>query len=207
MSKSSKPYVNDIGTVILLNTGYDLTTATLLQIYVKKPFGTVEIWTGTMHSDSKSIAFSTLGSGNNAYQELGMNIIESDESGLEPNKLYNLSINDINYEYITGVITTYEQIIIDLNLLLTDITVSVVLGDIRFTHNVNSYKNNINLSKSSYNCFFTSLTGFVDFEDSIPAIVSSFDREGVYNLQAYIETPLFKGRGETVELEVYGDFK
>lgn len=209
MSKSYKPYVNDIGTIILLNTGYDLTTATVFKVYVEKPHGAVEVWTATKHTDNKSIKFVTTGSGINGYQELGLNIIGTDESGLSANTLYNIMINGINYSFTTNSTTTYSGIISSLNSILAPIGInaSIVSGDIRIIHLVNSYNKTITLSRSTFNCVFASLTGFVDFNTPVAPVVSSFDRDGVYNLQAYVESPTFKGRGSTVELEVFGDFK
>ena len=48
----SKIYVGDVGTSISLNTGLDLTGATVTDIYVKKPDGTLVTWTGTVTDDT-----------------------------------------------------------------------------------------------------------------------------------------------------------
>lgn len=42
-----KMYKGDVGTLLLVNTGMDLTNATLCGIKVKKPDGSSELWVGS----------------------------------------------------------------------------------------------------------------------------------------------------------------
>jgi predicted hydrolase (HD superfamily) len=41
----SKYYVGDVGTEVLVDTGSDISTATVMRMYVKKPSGKEETWT------------------------------------------------------------------------------------------------------------------------------------------------------------------
>lgn len=209
-TKPNKPYVGDVGTVILMDTGQLLTDATVTNILVKKPYGAEEVWVGQKYTDNKSVQFATLPHGENGYQECGLIIDPAAESGLITNSVYNFTINGILYTYIAGAITTYQGVVDDLNNIFesnnANIEVSIINGDIRFTHKINHYKNTINLAHET-GSLFTALTGFLNFQTPVKPVVASFDVGGVYNLQAYIETPSFKGRGQTAELEVYDKFK
>jgi hypothetical protein len=49
----SKLYVGDEGTEMLVDTGSDLSTATLLQLKVKQPDGTTVSWTGSQKETTK----------------------------------------------------------------------------------------------------------------------------------------------------------
>jgi hypothetical protein len=44
----SKYYVGDVGTEILIDTGSDISTATVLKLLVKKPCGSTTEWTGEL---------------------------------------------------------------------------------------------------------------------------------------------------------------
>jgi len=48
MITQKKNYVNDVGTEILVDTGSDLSTATELALYVRKPSGKAVTWAGTL---------------------------------------------------------------------------------------------------------------------------------------------------------------
>lgn len=50
---ANKIYVGDIGTEILLDTGVNITTATVHNIKYKKPDGTTGTWTGTVKDFTK----------------------------------------------------------------------------------------------------------------------------------------------------------
>jgi hypothetical protein len=49
----SKLYVGDVGTEMLIDTGSDLSTATLLQLKVKKPDAATVAWTGSQKETTK----------------------------------------------------------------------------------------------------------------------------------------------------------
>jgi hypothetical protein len=51
---SAKHYVNEVGSIIIVNTGVDLTTATATQIRVKKPDGTVAVYDADVYTISGS---------------------------------------------------------------------------------------------------------------------------------------------------------
>ena len=53
---TSKYYVGDVGTRIEVDTLIDITDATLLQLIVKKPGGTIVTWPGTI-SGGTAIAY------------------------------------------------------------------------------------------------------------------------------------------------------
>jgi hypothetical protein len=53
---SDKSYVDDVGTVVLVDTGSDIQTATTTNLLVKKPDGTEVTWTGTL-SGTDSITY------------------------------------------------------------------------------------------------------------------------------------------------------
>lgn len=46
----TKSYVGDIGTVILLDCGTDISAATVTEIRVKKPDGLEHVWSGVMEA-------------------------------------------------------------------------------------------------------------------------------------------------------------
>jgi hypothetical protein len=52
----SKYYVGDIGTVIIVNTCVDLSTATQVSLKVEKPDGTLATWPGTVY-ETNSIRY------------------------------------------------------------------------------------------------------------------------------------------------------
>ena len=56
---ANKVYVGDIGTIITLDTGEDITSATTCDIKVRKGDGTLTTWTGVL-SDSNSISYTIL---------------------------------------------------------------------------------------------------------------------------------------------------
>lgn len=45
----AKPYVSDEGTLIIVDAKTDISSATLLQLHVKKPDGTVFQWDAGLH--------------------------------------------------------------------------------------------------------------------------------------------------------------
>lgn len=47
----SRSFVGDVGTVILLDCGQEISDASVSDIKVKKPDGTTETWNGTVHED------------------------------------------------------------------------------------------------------------------------------------------------------------
>lgn len=49
MTQSSKYYVGDIGTEILVDTGSDISTATSVSLKVQKPSGKEAVWVGTVY--------------------------------------------------------------------------------------------------------------------------------------------------------------
>lgn len=51
--KINKPYIGDVGTVILLDCLNDITDATNVEIHVQKPDGTEVIWPGTIVENTK----------------------------------------------------------------------------------------------------------------------------------------------------------
>jgi len=54
-------YKNDIGTVISLNTGINISSASTVSIIVKKPSGGATVtWTGTKGSDNMSVEHTVL---------------------------------------------------------------------------------------------------------------------------------------------------
>lgn len=55
-----KPYVGDIGTLIEVETGVDLSVVATLEIRVVKPNGTTDEWTATKSSSNDSIAQYTI---------------------------------------------------------------------------------------------------------------------------------------------------
>ena len=50
MASGDKSYIDDIGTVITVDVGVDITDATSVKLLVKKPDGTEVEWTGTVYS-------------------------------------------------------------------------------------------------------------------------------------------------------------
>lgn len=50
---ANRPFIGDIGTAIIVNTKEDLTTATLIELKVKKPSGTEVVWPGTIYELTK----------------------------------------------------------------------------------------------------------------------------------------------------------
>lgn len=51
----SKHYVGDVGTIIHVETGHDLSAATTLELRVTKPSGDAVTWTGTVAGDDDTI--------------------------------------------------------------------------------------------------------------------------------------------------------
>jgi len=49
----SKYYVGDVGTLVLVDTLTDLTSATSVALQVKKPGGTIVTWTGSVFQTTK----------------------------------------------------------------------------------------------------------------------------------------------------------
>lgn len=54
-----KYYVGDVGTEILVDTGSDISSASTLELRVKKPDGTTDTWTGTLDG-TDSISYTTV---------------------------------------------------------------------------------------------------------------------------------------------------
>ena len=48
MTEQKKYYVGDVGTEIIVDTGSDISMATVLKLYIKKPSGVEVIWDGTL---------------------------------------------------------------------------------------------------------------------------------------------------------------
>lgn len=59
----STVFVGDVGTVIKLDTGTDLTSATALKIKVKKPNGTEVEWTASQDANNPKVMTYTIQSG------------------------------------------------------------------------------------------------------------------------------------------------
>ena len=59
----STVFVGDVGTVIKLDTGTDLSTATVLKIKVKKPNGTTLEWTATQDASNPKVMTYTIQAG------------------------------------------------------------------------------------------------------------------------------------------------
>lgn len=62
MASDAKYYVNDFGYPIIVDTGQDLSTATVLSLLVKKPSGETLTWAGELgpanaYGDYKSISY------------------------------------------------------------------------------------------------------------------------------------------------------
>ena len=49
---ANKSYVGDIGTVIEVNMGDDISAADLVELHVKKPDGSLDEWTGTIYNSN-----------------------------------------------------------------------------------------------------------------------------------------------------------
>lgn len=47
---ADKSYVGDVGTILVVDTGSDITLATTTKILVRKPDGTETFWTGTLYN-------------------------------------------------------------------------------------------------------------------------------------------------------------
>ena len=51
--ETPKVYVGDIGTIILLDTGVDISAGSVFEIKVKKPDNTTATWTATLYGQSQ----------------------------------------------------------------------------------------------------------------------------------------------------------
>lgn len=49
---SDKVYVGDVGTIITVDCGEDISTATVNNLVIKKPDGTTETWTGSIYNSN-----------------------------------------------------------------------------------------------------------------------------------------------------------
>lgn len=47
---SNKSYNGDVGTVVMVNCGFDISSATAKKLYVKKPDGKEVVWTPTIYN-------------------------------------------------------------------------------------------------------------------------------------------------------------
>jgi len=71
---SNIAYKNDVGTVILLDTGITITGATNLSIEVLKPSNTTVSWAGTIHTDNRSVKHTVASGG---FDEVGTYILQA----------------------------------------------------------------------------------------------------------------------------------
>ena len=53
-TNNSKHYTGEIGSIVIVNTDVDLTTATTVELHVKKPDGTVVVWIPTVYTIQSS---------------------------------------------------------------------------------------------------------------------------------------------------------
>lgn len=49
---ADKHYVGEVGTVLTVNTGIDISAATVHDLYVKKGDGSITTWTGTVYASN-----------------------------------------------------------------------------------------------------------------------------------------------------------
>lgn len=210
----NKPYVLDIGTVILLDCGVALTDATVTDILVQKPDKRQERWIGTVDSqNTKCIRFVTRAHGDPGYQGMGLTISGNEDSGLLPNTRYYFYINKKEYSISTQEMVapiTFNSLVTLLNTALaTDhFVVAIVNNDIRITSTLVGKDAVVNIEEGVKPYpLFAQINGFNAFTPSVPPICASLDVHGSYFLQAYVETPNWKGKGETVKMDVFKAFE
>lgn len=214
-TRPSKVYVNDIGTVILLDVGSDITGATVANIKVQKPDGLEYIWIGSIY-EKKYVKYVILGPVK-GYQTCGLVIESTDDTGLLPNTIYYFKVNNIQYSITTGSgVVTYADLVtlMDASLNTAGFDVIISNNDIRVDARLNStlIEDAINATVlladgDSTLKLFENLSDFTEFNDPVDPFLGDLDQHGMYYLQAYVEVSSWKGRGETVELEVYKKFK
>lgn len=208
-SRSNKPYIGDIGTIILLDVGQDITGATVANIKVKLPDETETEWIGSVY-DEKYVKYVILGPGS-GYQTCGMNIISTDDSGLTNDTSYTFKINDTEYTITTGAVgvITYADVVnlMDAEVDADGFDVIISSNDIRVDNRLTGEESVVNLADGDTNGLFSNIIGFTEFSISVDPFLGNFGQAGIYNLQAYVEINSWKGRGETVELKVYKKFK
>ena len=211
--RPSKAYVEDIGTIIILDTANNISSATKLEIHVLKPDGREEKWTAVLdQSKNTRLRYVTSGHGDPGYQSLGLTITGSEDSGLLADRTYYFTVNGKDYNFKTDGFSTpisFNNVIAAMNSALTNFSVSVVDNDIRVSSNLVGKDATVLLEnpEDALLPLFSSLNGFNIFNDAVDPIIASFDIPGRYNLQAYVEMPAWQGHGETVVLQVYDRYK
>lgn len=209
---TKKIYINSVGIKLTLFTGLDLTTATKTLIYCKKPDGRVEECPAIIDpEDNKRLMYISKPNGNSGYQDCNLLISNlSDTTTLQQNITYSFIINDIIYNINFNIFPiTYQILINKLNSILNryNIIVEIVQEDLRFRSNIYGKNSIINLRKvEEGNCLFTQL-GVTTFPDSVPPQVATFDIDGDYSLQAYVEMDGLQSYGETAILKIYKPFE
>ena len=210
--RANKVYVEDAGTVVLLNTGTDLTEATVTNIKVKKPDGSEHTWVGTIH-ETKYVKYIT--------QQLsagGINVVDmaitasSDDSGLLANTVYSYLLNDLEFLFDTTGMTepiSFVDVVNQLNtdLASEDIEVTIASQDLVFTSTITQAESVVVLDNGIENDFFISLNTYISILDAVEPDLGDWNLHGEYYLQAYVEIEDWKGRGETAKIDVYKRFK
>ena len=119
--RANKVYVEDAGTVVLLNTGTDLTGATVTNIKVKKPDGSEHTWVGTIH-ETKYVKYITQQLNTGGINIVNMSIASSsDDSGLLVNTVYHYILNDLEFLFDTTGMTEPISFVDVVNQLNTDL--------------------------------------------------------------------------------------
>lgn len=87
--------------------------------------------------------------GTSGYQEFGLNITDTDPSGLADNTEYHFKVNGIDYAITTSTSPTYSDVIGLMNAQLTGFTVSSIGGDIRITNDLTGITSTVNITSGA----------------------------------------------------------